>query len=71
MEVQKSEFKNDGDFTDHGETFVYLVNSHLWTRNIPDKMVLMVNRGYVYDCWNSNKDSANYPTRSVNFYLQI
>ena len=83
--VNLNEFKNDGDFTDHGETFVYLVSSgaHLSDTeiNIPDingtNNGVIRTRGYVsvIDCWNSNKDnSANYNVtndRSVNFYLQI
>lgn len=83
--VNLNEFKNDSDFTDHGETFVYLVSSgnHLSDTeiNIPDingtNNGVIRTRGYVsvIDCWNPNTDnSANYNAtndRSVNFYLQI
>lgn len=83
--VNLNEFKNDGDFTDHGETFVYLVDSsaHLSDTEIiiPDingtNNGVIRTRGYVsvINCWNSNTDNAaNYNVtndRSVNFYLQI
>lgn len=83
--VNLNEFKNDGDFTDHGETFVYLVSKEQYLSDgvidIPDingtNNGVIRTRGYVsvIDCWNTNKDnSANYNVandRSVNFYLQI
>lgn len=82
--VNLNEFKNDGDFTDHGETFVYLVNSgkHLSDSVIDIPSISGTNngvirtRGYVsvISCYNATDISANYAAaqdRSVNFYLQV
>lgn len=73
--VNLNEFKNDGDFTDHGETFIYLVNSgdHLSDTEIkiPDingtNNGVIRTRGYVsvINCWSPNsynnvENNANY-----------
>lgn len=82
--VNLNEFKNDGDFTDHGETFVYLVNSgaHLSNSVIDIPVINGTNngvirtRGYVsiLSCFANTDVTANYAAaqdRSINFYLQV
>jgi hypothetical protein len=82
--VNLNEFKNDGDFTDHGETFVYLVSSGDYLSNsvidIPNisgtNNGVIRTRGYVsvITCFANTDATANYAAaqdRSVNFYLQV